>query len=228
MTKPNRTATPRLDREQAVAKLVSATISLLSDKGPGEIKARSVAEAAGLSTIAVYHHLGGLPELLEAVAEQGFKELGDAFRAAPASADPVTALFAMALASRRFAQANPHLYDLMFGLSTRGSYRPPDQPTMSGGRADNFQLAYAHMVQGCRRLVDSERVRADENPELIAPQLWSAVHGFVGLELGGHLAHVADPVRDVLQPMMVNVVVGLGDQRQSAIASHDAAIEAMR
>jgi hypothetical protein len=35
-------------------------------------------------------------------------------------------------------------------------------------------------------------------------------------------------VKQVLQPMMVNVVVGLGDERTAAIASHDAAIEAMR
>ncbi|MGB8402467.1 MAG: WHG domain-containing protein [Mycobacterium sp.] len=229
MAKSSRAATPRLDREQAVAQLVSATIALLADKGPGEIKARTVAEAAGLSTIAVYHHLGGLPELLEAVAEQGFKELGEAFRAAPANADPVTALFSMALASRLFAQANPHLYDLMFGLSTRGSYRPLDKPATSGGnRASNFQLAYTHLIEGCERLVTSGRVRCEETPQMIAPQLWSAVHGFVALELGGHLAQFDDPVKQVLQPMMVNVVVGLGDERTAAIASHDAAIEAMR
>ena len=229
MTKPKRATAPRLDREQAVAQLVSATIALLADKGPGEIKARSVAEAAGLSTIAVYHHLGGLPELLEAVAEQGFRELGAAFRAAPPSADPVTALFSMALASRRFATANPHLYDLMFGLSTRGSYRPLDKPATSGGaRATNFQMAYAHLVEGCEHLVASGRVRADEAAELIAPQLWSAVHGLVALELGGHLAEFDDPVREVLQPMMVNLVVGLGDRLAAAIASHDAAIEATR
>jgi hypothetical protein len=71
-------------------------------------------------------------------------------------------------------------------------------------------------------------VRADQAAELIAPQLWSAVHGLVALELGGHLAGFDDPVREVLQPMMVNLVVGLGDRRAAAIASHDAAIEAMR
>ena len=73
----------------------------------------------------------------------------------------------------------------MFGLSTRGSYRPL-QTARSGasGRSEEFQSAYAHLVQACVRLVSSGRIRSDENPEAVAPQLWSAVHGFVTLELG--------------------------------------------
>jgi AcrR family transcriptional regulator len=177
--------------------------------------------------MAVYYHLGGLPELLQAVVDKGFRDLGRAFVAAPSSDDPVTALFAMALASRRFAQDNPHLYDLMFGLSTRGSYRPL-QASRSGasGRSEQFQTAYAHLVETCIRLVASGRVRSDENPENIAPQLWSAVHGFVTLELGDHFAQFSDPVRQVLQPMMVNIFVGLGGDPESANASHTAAIDA--
>jgi AcrR family transcriptional regulator len=229
MPKPRKTTAPRLTQEQAVERLVEAATALLAEKGPSEIKARTVAEAAQVSTIAVYYHLGGLPELLQAVVDKGFQDLAQAFVATPPSDDPVTTLFEMALASRRFAQQNPHLYDLMFGLSTRGSYRPL-QTTGSGtrGRSDEFQTAYAHLVQACIRLVKSGRVRSDENPENIAPQLWSAVHGFVTLELGDHFAQFSDPVRQVLQPMMVNIFVGLGGDPQAANASHTAAIDATR
>ncbi|MCZ8381124.1 WHG domain-containing protein [Mycobacterium sp. CPCC 205372] len=225
--KAEKTAIVRLDRDQAERQLVEAAIALLAADGPTAIKARTVAEAAGLSTMAVYHHLGGLPELVQAIVDRGFRDLGDAFASAPASDDPVSTLFSMALEARRFAQANPHLYDLMFGLSTRGSYRPV-QPTESEtrGRVDNFQNAYAHLVDACQRLVNSGRVRSGQDPAAIAPQLWSAVHGFVTLELGAHLSPFADPVRQVLLPMMVNVVVGLGDDPQSSTASHTAALDA--
>lgn len=215
----------RLDNEQAINQLVAAAIDLLAAEGPTAIKVRAVAEAAGLSTIAVYHHLGGLPELIAAVVDRGFRDLSDALRQAPASDDPATALFAMALESRRFAQANPHLYDLMFGLSTRGSYRPM-RPAESAaqGRIDNFQEAYSHLADACGRLVASGRVGAEQNPETVAPQLWSACHGMVTLELGGHLSTFDDPVRQVLLPMMTNILVGLGDDRDSASASHEAAL----
>jgi AcrR family transcriptional regulator len=229
MPKPRKEAAARMAPEQIVERLVDAATSLLAEKGPSEIKARSVAEAAGVSTIAVYHYLGGLPELLQAVIDQGFRDLGRAFVTAPASDDPVTALFAMALASRAFAQRNPHLYDLMFGLSTRGSYRPLQAaPSTAGGRSWEFQAAYAHLVLLCVRLVRSGRVRSTEDPEAVAPQLWSAVHGFVTLELGGQFAQFSDPVCQVLQPMMVNIVIGLGDTAELAEASHTAAVVASR
>jgi AcrR family transcriptional regulator len=227
MPKSNKKPSARLTTEQIVDRLVEAATRLLAEKGPTEIKARSVSEAAQVSTMAVYYHLGGLPELLQAVTDQGFRDLGGAFAAVPQSDDPVTTLFAMALATRRFAQDNPHLYDLMFGLSTRGTYRPL-QAARAGasGRSGQFQAAYAHLVQACIELVRSGRVRSDEDPEAIAPQLWSAVHGFVTLELGDHFADFPDPVGQVLQPMMVNVLVGLGDTPDVCDASHTAAVVA--
>lgn len=227
MAKPNKEPAARLTTEQVVERLVEAATTLLAEKGPSEIKARLVAEAAQVSTMAVYYHLGGIPELLQAVIDQGFRDLDRAFAAVPPGDDPVTVLFAMALATRRFAQDNPHLYDLMFGLSTRGSYRTL-QAARSGvsARSEQFQAAYAHLVQACIWLVRSGRVRSDEDPEAIAPQLWSAVHGFVTLELGDHFAQFPDPVRHVLQPMMVNVLVGLGDSPAACRTSHTAAIDA--
>jgi AcrR family transcriptional regulator len=228
MPKPRKAAATRLTQEQAVERLVEAATALLAEKGPSEIKARTVAEAAQVSTIAVYYHLGGLPELLQAVVDKGFQDLARAFVATPPSDDPVTTLFEMALASRRFAQENPHLYDLMFGLSTRGSYRPLQTARSGEGGRSAFQTAYAHLVQACIRLVNSGRIRSDENPEGIAPQLWSAVHGFVTLELGDHFVQFSDPVRQVLQPMMVNIFVGLGGDPEAANASHTAAIDATR
>ncbi|HEX7824230.1 MAG TPA: WHG domain-containing protein [Mycobacterium sp.] len=227
MPKVRKEAATRLTREQIVERLVEAAITLLAEEGPSEIKARSVTEAAGLSTTAVYYHLGGLRELFQAVVDKGFRDLSRAFITTLENDDPVTTLFAMALACRRFAQDNPHLYDLMLGLSTRGSYRPlRTAHSGASGRSEEFQAAYAHLVQACARLVRSGRLRLDNDPEVIAPQLWSAVHGFVTLELGDHFAQFPDPVGQVLRPMMVSVLVGLGDTIESAEASHTAAVVA--
>lgn len=225
MPKVRRETAARLTPAKIVERLVEATITLLAEEGPSEIKVRSVTEAAGLSTTAVYYHLGGLRELFQAVVDKGFRDLSRAFITAPESDDPVTTLFSMALACRRFAQVNPHLYDLMFGLSTRGSYRPlRTAHSGASGRSEEFQAAYAHLVQGCARLMRSGRLCRDKDPEAIAPHLWSAVHGFVTLELGDHFAQFPDPVGQVLQPMMVSVLVGLGDTTESAEASHAAAV----
>ena len=39
-------------------RLIQVTIRLLAEQGPSAIKARTVASAAGLSTMVVYHHFG--------------------------------------------------------------------------------------------------------------------------------------------------------------------------
>lgn len=204
-------------------RVVQATISLLGEHGPSAIKARTVASASGVSTMAVYHYFGGIAELMRAVVDHGFKELDKAFSQVPVTEDPLADLFAMALMTRRVARENPHLYDLMFGLSTRrATYRPlPGSDVRRSGRSAAFRGAYAHLSKACARLTSSGRVRQQET-EAVAAQLWSFVHGCITLELAEHFAEFDDPVAQVLQPMGVNLAVGFGDKRERAQASHEA------
>src|SRR5215218_5310067 len=51
-------------RDAVPERVVQATIRLLAEQGPSAIKARTVASASGLSTMAVYHHFGGIAELI--------------------------------------------------------------------------------------------------------------------------------------------------------------------
>lgn len=205
-------------------RLILATLAVLTEHGPAEVKARSVASQAGLSTMVVYNYFGGMPGLIVAVIDDGFDRLARAFDAVPVSADPITDLFAMALASRHLARANPHLYDLMFGLSTRQIRRATSTeiPVPSGSSAA-FQSAYVHLLAGCERLVASGRIRP-QDPMAIAAQLWSFVHGFISLELAQHFDHFTDSVAEVLAPMGINFMVGLGDDLACATASTLAAL----
>ncbi|MGW2569012.1 TetR/AcrR family transcriptional regulator [Streptomyces sp. NPDC001537] len=210
--------------EDAQERLVQAAIGLLAEQGPSAIKARTVASASGLSTMVVYSHFGGIPELMSAVADHGFKELGRAFAQVPVTEDPIAELFAMALTCRRMAHENPHLYDLMFGLSTRATYRPlSDTDLRLSGRSPGFREAHAHVAAACERFVRSGRGR-QQRPEVIAAQLWSFVHGYITLELAEHFVEFDDAVMQVLLPMGVNFSVGLGDGRERAEASHEAGV----
>ncbi|MQB01728.1 MAG: hypothetical protein GEU78_15810 [Actinobacteria bacterium] len=111
----------------------------------------------------------------------------------------------------------------MFGLSRRGTYRPlSDSELRLSGRSPAFRDAYVHITEACERLMSSGRVRQQE-PEELAAQLWSFVHGYITLELAEHFVEFDDPVAQVLVPMGVNLAVGMGDKRERAEASHEAA-----
>lgn len=204
-------------------RLITAAMDLLAHSGPSEIKVRRITETAGVSTIAVYHHFGGLKELLQSVVNRGYLLLRQAFdHATEADPDPGVQLFVMALSTRDLAHRNPHLYDMMFGLSTRGTYR------YVGEKADDDPSAYFHeayevLVGACDRLVNSGRIDV-RDPEQVAAELWSAVHGFVTLEGASHFTRFDDPVQSVLAPMAVNHFVGLGDIRSRAEHSAAAAL----
>lgn len=204
----------------AAERLVVATTRLLAAHGPSAIKVRTVAAAAGVSTMAVYSHFGGVPELTQAVIEHGFRDLDTAFADIPFGDDPVASTAALALTCRRLAHGNPHLYDLMFGLSTRATYRPLMCIDRLAAETPGFGRAYAHVLKACHRLVESGRVRS-QDPVVVAAQLWSLVHGFITLELADTFAAVDDPVWQVLMPLGVNFAVGLGDSRERAMSSHE-------
>ena len=64
-----------------------------------------------------------------------------------------------------------------------------------------------------QRTLGPTHLRVSE-PEVLAAQLWSFVHGYITLELAELFAEFDDPVAQVLVPMGVNLVVGLGDERE--------------
>src|ERR1044072_3925891 len=169
--------------EAVPERVVQATIRLLAEQGPSAIKARTVADASGLSTMVVYHHFGGIPELIRAVVDGGLRELGWAFAQVRVTKDPVADLVVLALTCRRVARENPHPVYLLFGLPPRATYRPlPDSDVRLSGSSPAFRSAYVHVTDACARLVGSGRV-GEAEPDVIAAQLWSFVHGFVTLEV---------------------------------------------
>jgi AcrR family transcriptional regulator len=205
-------------------RLIDAAVAMLAEEGPSSIKARTVAARAGMSSMVVYNYFGGVPELLNAVVDHGFNQLGEAFEQVGASEDPVADLFAMALGALSYARANPHLYDAMFGLSTRATYRPATgKGERRAGHSPAFNTAYEHVVEAAARLATGDNLTIND-PMAVAGALWSFVHGYIMLELANHFGDFDDPVREVLLPMGVTFCVGLGADRASALVSHETAL----
>lgn len=210
-------------------RLVQAAVQVLATEGPGAVQARRLTREIGASTMAVYHYFGGMPQLLRAVSDEGFRRLDAHLAAVDVSDDPITDIARLGFAYRAAARENPHLYDLMFGLAAPGGHRPEplpdrvrtDDPT---GEGDPASAAYGHLVHAADRAIRAGRIHHDE-PELVAAQLWSMLHGFVTLELAGHFAHLAQPPNQVLVPLGLNLLIGLGDEPETALRSGTRALD---
>lgn len=181
-------------------RLLESAARLLGEEGPEALSTRRLAAEAGTSTMAVYTYFGGMPALVREVVAEGFTRLAGHLATATVTADPLEDLRRLAIAYRENALENPHLYAVMFGTASLGGYRlAPDDREVG-------RYTFTTLVEAVQRVMDAGVLRR-EDPEAVAAQLWSALHGFVMLELAGY--HDAAAVDAVLWPMLVSLIAAL-------------------
>jgi AcrR family transcriptional regulator len=184
------------------ARLIEEAARILGEEGPSALSARRLASAAGTSTMAVYTHFGSMAGVADAVATEGFRRLIDHVDEVRTTDDPIADLRAMAAAYRANALENRHLYLVMFGAVSLGGF---------GGQGADREVsteAFGQLVAGIARAMEAGRLR-DGDPAAVAAQFWSALHGYVMLELAGMDQVVTDPEHSVLWRMLGNLLSAL-------------------
>lgn len=202
-------------------RMVAAALVMLERDGPPSVQARTLAAEVGASTMAVYTHFGGMPKLIEEMIREGFARFASHTRAVPQTSDPVADLVTGGLAYADFAMNNPQLYRVLFGLSAFSGGQPLSD-TADWSLAEGPD-ALAVLVGAVQRVMAAGRIRSQE-PTPVAAQLLSATHGFVLLTM----TQVIDPqgLQDVMVPLAITLIVGLGDTRRRAERSVSAAVQA--
>jgi AcrR family transcriptional regulator len=204
-------------------RLVAAALAVLEREGPTALQARTLAGEIGASTMAVYTHFGGMPKLIEAMVSEGFARFAEHVRRVPQTDDPMADFIAEGMAYVEFAMQNPQLYLVLFGLTDLGRIRklPPDAnaPWDLAEAVDALSVP----VSAVERVIEADRIRP-QDPTRAATQILSATHGFVLLAMSGFID--SQGLQDVMAPMTINLMVGLGDTRRRAERSLAAAIKA--
>jgi AcrR family transcriptional regulator len=143
--------------------LVLAARRILESEGPNALSLRAVAREAGVSPAAPYHHFKDKNELLEAVANEGWEQLGLEVAAARAAAPcEKSALTEIGVAYVKFARQNPALYRVMYdGMRDRtampehakeeasGWRNVEDAIIQAGGSPDPQELQLATIAAWC-------------------------------------------------------------------------------
>lgn len=207
--------------------LINAGVRLLERDGVAALRARAVATEAGTSTMALYTHFGGMTGLLDAIAREVFDRFTAVLTEVPLSDDPVADFLAMGLAYHRFAMANPQRYQLMFGTSAPASIaQHRSDLTMTGNATDRAEWAasFGALRNAVHRMMAAGRIRPDDESS-VAARLWSLNHGAVMLETAGFFGHEGHGLTQVLGPLIIDALVGMGDDRDTAQQSLRAVAE---
>ena len=172
-TRPVRT--PSRDVEVA---LVDAAERVLVRDGPEAVTVRAVAVEAGVAPMGVYNRFGGKDGLVDELLKRGFTGLRDALLPR-GEIDAGERLFGAGLRYREFALNNRAHYLAMFDDAIHQDATAPE--VMVIARA-SFDELVGHVTYGI-----GTGALAGGDPDEVAQQIWSAVHGAVQLEIKGML-----------------------------------------
>src|SRR3954447_23972770 len=173
----------------------------LDDGGARALSLRAVAREIGVSHAAPSRHFADKQELLDALALEGFRRLGDDMDAALARA-PATfeARFgAVAHAYVSFATEHAALLELMY-----------DSKHRAGGAGDALRAAADHAFAAPLGLVCDAQAAGDivaGDPDGVATVAWATLHGLAAMHNSGMLGDA--PLGAVVTGAVTRLVEGL-------------------
>ncbi|GAA3104561.1 TetR/AcrR family transcriptional regulator [Pseudonocardia yunnanensis] len=165
----------RRERERAHRHqlIITAARELAETEGWEAVTTRRLAERVEYSQPVLYSHFNGKDAIVSAVALDGFSELAaDLRRARQAVPEPGQALRAVCRAYLEFATERPALYQAMFILPTDLKFASAETPPPLRAAFDEFV--------NCFRPDNEQR-------ELFAEVIWSALHGMAVLSDSGRI-----------------------------------------
>ncbi|WP_248963237.1 TetR/AcrR family transcriptional regulator [Sphaerisporangium perillae] len=210
---------PRRSDPQARSALIDIAAGLLAGEGPQALSARRIAAEAGSSTMTVYTNFGGMSGLVREMVHEGFARLETYFSHVATTGDPVADMAMYGRAYRHNALTNPHLYAVMFGGASPAGFSLTAEDRQHG------RYTLSTVVECASRCIAAGRFRPGD-AELVAHQLWTAVHGLVTLELGDYLIEPCN-AGVVFEAQLTGLMVGAGDTFASATRSVGSSLERM-
>lgn len=161
-------------------KIALAARRLLDKEGAEAVTMRRVAEAVGITPMAIYRHYPDRAALLKTLADEGFKELAAALKDRRFTGDLETRLAKMSDLYLDHALENPRLFELMFLSKREGARQYPQD--FKARRSPTATLMADVVAEG----MQSGELKKDD-PWEITFEMGALSHGLIMLYLGGRM-----------------------------------------
>ena len=163
----NRIAERKLrDRQARRAQIISAARRIAELEGWSNVTVRRLSDEISYSQPVLYAHFGSRQGILDAVAIEGFQEIGLALQKARKRVKRRDALESVATAYLDFAASSPALYEVMFSLSLSVPFDDPATPP-------ELRFAFSQLME----LFQAQ----SSKPEVTSELFWASLHGIAEL-----------------------------------------------
>ena len=206
----------------------------LGEHGPAGVSLRAAARAMGMTPSALYRYFDSRDALIEELAADAFRSLADALEAGFDGAPPgdhAERWLGVTRAYRRWALEHVVEYNLIF---VSPASHPADMKCSAAGEHMHRSIAvlFRCMAEGIAAgVIDPSGYARQLGPELRAKldawreasgvpfsveglagclACWTQLHGFLTLELFGHLPPPLGEVSDLFDQQMLDLLVRVG------------------
>jgi AcrR family transcriptional regulator len=170
-----------VDMKTSTAQRAAARAGLLLDReGAEAVTMRRVAQAVGVTPMALYRHFADRAALLNVLADAGFQDLAARAAAVAKPRDPEKRLFKILDVFLDFALARPRLFELMFLARRAGARTYPRD--FKARESPTANLTAEAIEEGIKR----GNFRQDD-PWEITFEMGALLQGLVMLFLGGRM-----------------------------------------
>lgn len=183
-------------------RIFAAALALLEDSGPEAVSMRRVADAVGITPMAIYHHFPDREALLNTVTEREFAKFLGYIQARPMRGSPETQLIHAMEAYIDYAFDRPRIFDYVFSQPRPGARRYPED--FRARRSPTLNP----VADGVRAAMRGGSFRKDDVWE-IALQLWALVHGYLTLHRGGRFNLSEAEFRALVRRALRRLIHGL-------------------
>jgi AcrR family transcriptional regulator len=190
------------DSTSTASKIAAAARALLDREGAEAISMRRVAEAVGITPMAIYRHFSDREGLLNAIANQGFQDLAEELKGRKFSGDIEARLTKMGEIYLDHALANPRLFELMFLKPRQGARQYPRD--FKARKSPTANLMHDLVRQG---MADGY-FREDDAWEIVF-EIGALSHGIIMLYLGGRMELSAAQFRALYRRSFRRYLLGI-------------------
>ncbi|WP_169978820.1 MULTISPECIES: TetR/AcrR family transcriptional regulator [unclassified Microbispora] len=184
------------------ARIAATAREILVAEGAEAVTMRRVAEAVGVTPMAIYRHFPGRDALLGAVAEASFREMAGYWGRRGADGGWEARMNGLLDDFLDFALSRPHLYTFLITDRREEARRFPED--FRGGGA----VPFSHVVEGIEQGMREGRLRPDD-PLEVAMGVIALVQGLVQLYLGNRIGMPEQEFRSLCERSAWRMINGL-------------------
>jgi AcrR family transcriptional regulator len=163
-------------------KILQAAHALFDAEGAQAVSMRRVAEAVGISAMAIYRHFPNRDALLKRLSDDSFQQAAQDWSARVRATDPRKRLLQSMEPYLDYALRHPHLFDHAFSVRRDDARRFPED--FRARHSPTLNLVADTIAEGMRA-----GVLHKADPWDVAMSVWAHAHGLVALYRAGRFSY---------------------------------------